>query len=241
MNQDESWRQERKRALARWVDKHSVALEHGLTVGWPDLRQRLQQGIEHLSWSELATGPGEEFRKRWIERPVTDWVGTHVQPLLEEARKDLHSILPPAAGPLLARTSVPANAHGTLSATDVARVLTLPAGLLLGGGALATSIGTATSWLIFTTTVIHWPLLIGGLLVGTFLSLFGVWSLAGLKAELQARFTRRLLPQIEDAVIGKGTQQGGTHIPSLRDQLLCQLEATAEAARNHLEEQGAAR
>ena len=103
---------------------------------------------------------------------------------------------------------------------------------------MTAAVAEVTVWLVFTTVVVNWPLLLAGLAVGTALSLFGVYRLAQLRETLQRRFGQRLLPSLEGAVVGGGVQRDGRQIPSLKDQLKQKVRETAEAARKALDARG---
>jgi hypothetical protein len=237
MNGDASLKQQRKVALDRWADTYTARFDQALTNAWPDLVDRLERCIAGLSWYELSFGPGEPFRQ-CIKRAVQDWVERHVQPLLAKASEDFRDCVLMDPEEMRTDASVSAEIEGMLGITDIMKVLMLPIGPTVAGAAVATAITTATTWLIFTTVVVSWPLLIGGLVVGGALALFGVYSLARLKSDLQGRFRQRLLPRIESAVLGGGVTHEGKHIPSLRDQLIRAVEEAAKAGRRHLDEKG---
>jgi hypothetical protein len=235
MRGNESLREEKEVALARWADRYTSRFDQELTNAWPDLAERLREAVASLSWVELSLGPGKDFQEKRIQPAVESWVERYVQPIIEEADRELRELLPQASEPIKndARADVPA--EGALYLTDVLRGLALPGGVVVGGGTLAVAITTVTTWLIFTTVVVNWPLLIAGLAVAVALSWFGVVSLSGLPKELQERFQKKLLPGIREALVGKGVEHKGERIPSLKDQLVLQVRETAEAARRRLE------
>jgi hypothetical protein len=102
--------------------------------------------------------------------------------------------------------------------------------LFVGGGTVPTAVATVTTWFIFTTVVVNWPLLIAGLTVGVVLSWIGVANLANLRRDLQSRFQERLLPHLREAVVGSGVQNQGRTIPSIKSQLQQQVRGQAAAA-----------
>jgi hypothetical protein len=230
--------QERRVALARWADKYTARFDRELTNGWPDLADRLRQQVAGLSWYELTVGPGPDFREKRIQPAVGAWVERYVQPIVEDADREFPESAQVGPGDLQGDVRADAPSGGALYATDVLKGMALPGGLLVGGGAVGMALTSATTWLIFATIEVNWPLLIAGLVVGTVLSWFGVISLAGLGAELQRRFENNLLLPLREAVIGTGTEQGGRRVPSLKDQLKRQVSDRAEAARRALERRG---
>jgi hypothetical protein len=235
---DEAVLRQKRVALARWADRYTARFDQELTNAWPDLAERLRQAVALLSWVELSLGPGKDFQEKRIQPAVQSWVERHVTGIIEEANRELHGILPQESEPIKGGSQADVPAEGALYLTDVLRGLALPGGVLVGGGALAVAVTTATTWLIFTTVVVNWPLLIAGLAVGVALSWFGVVSLAGLPKELQERFQKKLLPGIREALVGKGVEYKGERIPSLKDQLVHGVRETAEAARRRLEGKG---
>ena len=81
------------------------------------------------------------------------------------------------------------------------------------------------------------PLHVGGPVVGAARSWFGVVNVAGLRRELQDRFSRRLPPAVREALVGEGLGHGGEKVPSLRSQLQRQVRERADAARAALGEE----
>jgi hypothetical protein len=235
---DEAIRREKRVALSRWADRYTSRFDQDLTNAWPDLAERLREAVASLSWIELSLGPGKDFQKDRIKPAVEGWVKQHVQPIIDAADRELRELLPQASDPIQADTQADVPAEGALYVTDVLRGLAFPGGVLVGGGALAVAVTTATTWLIFTTVVVNWPLLIAGLAIGAALSWFGVVSLAGLPKELQERFRQKLLPGVREALVGKGVEHKGERIPSLKDQLVHGVRETAEVARRRLEGKG---
>jgi hypothetical protein len=231
-------RQEKKVALDGWADRYTTAFDQTLTTAWPDLADRLQQGISTLTLYELATGPGKPFKDRCIRPAVKAWVERHVKPLTDKARSEFRNIVHAEAEPLPDDVPGDVDAGGTLEPTDVVKGLALPGGVVLGGGALVGAITTTTTWLVFATVVVSWPLLVGGLALGLILSAFGVYNLSRLKQDLQDRFRKRLLPAIENAVIGTGIEHEGKHVASLKDQLIHQVKHAAAEARRKLDNEG---
>jgi hypothetical protein len=187
----------------RWENKYTTRLDRDLTKAWPELVNRLQQGIDQLSWSDLTFGPGAGFKQKQIDPRVSLWYQLNVEPVVTEAREELRQIVQVDLEKLPQPPAVEAPGDGALNVIDIARSLTLPGGLLVGGGALAAGITTATSWIFWTVVVVNWPLLIGGLVVGTALCCFGVYSLTNLKADLRA------LPKAARAPVrGRRPRQG---------------------------------
>jgi hypothetical protein len=231
MGCDDALLQENQVAVARWADKYTARFDQALTDAWPDLADRLREQVAGLYLYDLTVGPGEAFQKERIEPAVKAWVERYVEPVIEEARDEFCTAVQSDLA-LVQRDLDPVGCGGVLEVTDVLKGLALPTGLLVGGGAVAAAIVTTTKLLIFTTVVVHWPLLIAGLVVGTILSLFGGGSLASLRQTFQKRFENKLVPAVKEALVGGGTDYQGKHIPSLRDQLQQQVR---EAARRQLE------
>jgi hypothetical protein len=238
MTGHDSERQEKKVALEAWADRYTTAFDQTLTTAWPDLADRLEQGISTLTLYELATGPGKPFKEGSIRPAVEAWVERHVKRLREKAESEFRNIVEAEAEPLPDDVPGDVDVGGTLEPTDVVKGLALPGGLLLGGGAVGVAITSTTTWLVFTTVVVSWPLLIGGLALGLLLSGFGVYNLSRLKQGLQDRFRKRLLPAIENAVIGTGIEHEGKHVASLKDQLIHEVKHAAAEARQKLDNEG---
>jgi hypothetical protein len=234
MSSEESFRQERRVAIDRWADTYTARLDQELTTAWHDLAHRLEQGIANLSWSELAFGPGEGFQ-RHCQGDVQQWVERHVTPIIDKACEELHNLLGKDVGRLEGNTPGHFRSGGNLKAMDVVKGLALPGGVLIGGTAVSAAIVTTTKLLILTTVIVDWPLLIGGLIGGGILALFGGSQLARLREELRRRCRDHLLPQIHDAVVGNGVQRDGHWMPSLLVQLRDRVQQTAEAARSSLD------
>jgi hypothetical protein len=238
MSDNNPFLQERRVAVARWADRYTARFDQGLTDAWPDLADRLRQQVAALSWYELTAGPGPEFRDKRIQPAVQAWVERHVRPIIEDADRDFPETALPERGDLRGGVQADAPSDGALCATDVLKGMALPGGVLVGGGAVVMAITTATTWFVFTTMAVNWPLLIAGLLIGAALSWFGVVRVSGLGTELQRRFEDKLLPPLREAVIGAGAEREGKRVPSLKDQLKQQVRDRAEAARRALERRG---
>jgi hypothetical protein len=219
-----------KVAIANWVDVYTVRLDQHLNAAWPALAASLEKGIDSMSWHELAFGPGEDFLKRCIQPAVECWVECHVQPIVEEAVAELKKLIPGGQGSFRAKGPMDLDRRGNLRFGDVLEVLTLPGGILVAGGAVTMAIVTTTKWLIFTTVIVNWPLLIAGLVIGAALAIFGGSQLATLYEKLRRRFRDQLLPQIKAAVVGKGIDHKGQHVPSMLAQLKHKVRETARVA-----------
>lgn len=232
---EESDQYEKKVAIAWWVDTYTARFDQALTTAWPDLADRLRAAVATLSWSELAFGPGKEFKKKQIEPAIRDWTQLHVQPIIEAAQEEFRRLVQTDETRMKAEAEFGAVDGGALEFADLLKALGVPGGLLLGGGAIAALITEGTVWLVFTTIVVNWPVLICGLLVGGVLALFGAGSIGHMLGQLQDRFTKRILPTLERAIIGEGTEHDGKHIPSLKDALKQMVHDAADAVRQALE------
>jgi hypothetical protein len=235
MNLDPLLLHERKMAIACWADKYTARFDQEVTKAWPDMKDRLESIIAGMSWSELAFGPGKGFGEQAIEPTVKAWVETHVQPILDDAVRDLRDCTRQDLADVTPGAPSGTDERGALQSLDVLKGLALPAGALVASGAVVAAIVTTTKLLIFTTIVVHWPLLITGLIIGGILSLFGGQHLAKLKQTLQSRFREGLLPKIRESLIGDGVEREGQWVPSLKDQLKTKVKDTADAARKKLD------
>ncbi|MCK5795903.1 MAG: hypothetical protein KAI47_01885 [Deltaproteobacteria bacterium] len=101
----------------------------------------------------------------------------------------------------------------------------LIAGIATGVTAVIVAIGTVL-WFI---TVISWPLLIGGLVVGAALSIFGGARASKLGDTISKRFSKAFIPKIKKALIEDGYSHKGEKFPSTLQQLITKLEETADA------------
>lgn len=127
-----------------------------------------------------------------------------------------------------------------LTAGDVLGGLSLPGGVLLGGGATWLAVASVTQFLIFTTVVVNWPLLMLGLAAAALLIVFGGHKMADLHRKLSERFESNLLPRLREALVGAGAVHEGNPVPSLRAQLQTAIRQAAAQARQALDAQGAA-
>jgi hypothetical protein len=232
MNPDADPREAKKVAIARWADKYTARFDQALTDAWPDLESRLHESIAKLSSYELMAGPGKGFQAKCIDPAVAGWIERHVQPVIEDAGKEFREKIQGEPGMLQSAFHADAPGERVLHTGDVLIGLALPAGLLMSGGSVTAAIATTTKLLIFTTVVVNWPLLIGGLIAGTVFCLIGTVSLAGLKGRMRERFENRLMPHLKNAVVGEGIVYRGEHIPSLKDQLKPQVRDVAARALN---------
>jgi hypothetical protein len=223
-------------ALDRWVDKFTTRFELELTAAWPDLAEQLRKHVRAMTWREIATGPGEAFREKCVKPTVNFWEERHVKPIIEVAGKQF----PGPSGPEFSQVACDADApaNGVLRPRDILEGTALPGGLLLGAGAVGAGLTTATTLLVITTMVVNWPLLIGGLIAGMALSIFGGVRLALLKESLFQRFEIKLLPEIREAIIGEGVGRDGHTVPSLKQQLQQQVCESAALAKKLLNATG---
>ena len=114
------------------------------------------------------------------------------------------------------RNSLPANVLAPLVAI-IAGIGTMVAGVVFG-----------ISTFLWFFTMINWPVLIGGLVVGGALSLLGVVKLTQIKRQIVSRFTKIFLPKIQNALIGNGYMQEKKTYPSLSKQLQESIEQTTQ-------------
>jgi serine/threonine protein kinase len=213
--------------IERWAQDFMDKTATKLTEAWPALADDLRKKVGELSVYQLSKGPGEDFREKVIGPAVEAWHQQHIQPLLDEASRQLRDIAQ-ADLDRLAREQIDAPTGSTVEALDVVRAMMVPGGVLVGGGAVAAGIVTTVKLLVFTTVVVHWPVLVTGLVVGAVISWFGVADLMGLRQRLQTRFENKLLPAIHEALIGEGVEHKGQKIPSLRQQLQQQVRETTD-------------
>lgn len=213
--------------IERWAEYFVAQTATKLTEAWPALADDLRKNVGELTVYQLSRGPGDDFREKVIAPAVEAWHQRYVQPLLDEASGELR-IIAQADLDRLARDPIATPSGGTVQALDVVRAMTVPAGVLVGGGAVAAGIVTTTKLLVLTTAAVHWPVLVTGLVVGAVISWFGIADLMWLRQRLQTRFENNLLPVIEEALIGAGVDHEGEHIPSLREQLEQQVRETAD-------------
>ncbi len=225
---------ERQVAASRWADRYCLRADEVLHATWHELADRVREGVEQFSWNELAFGPGEPFSKRVIEPAVRGWVERRVEPLIREATEEFREAVEMEPDWQGGRAEVRVCAGRELGLTDVLPGLLVPGGAAVGYGAVTAAVVTTTKLLIFTTVVIHWPLLIGGLVVGTTLACFGIYRMSDLKDRLKKRFDRTLTGQLREGLVGEGVRQNGKLTPSLLSQLQERIKAIAEEARKQL-------
>jgi hypothetical protein len=225
-------------ALDRWVDTFTTRFEQGLSDAWPDLAERLRQQVFGMTWLELTAGPGKAFREKCIDPIVKRWVERHVEPIIDDARRELRAVVGLDLKPIAFAADAGAPTGWGVRPTDILEGMALPSGLLLGGGAVSAAITTVASWVIFTQLAVNWWLLIGGLLVAATLTAFGAARLALWKGRLRQRFENRLLPKIREATVGDGAGPDGRKVPSLKQQLRQQVRDSAVHARKILDPDG---
>lgn len=226
---------EQQVAASRWAEKYCLRIEQVLHTSWHELAERIREGIDQLSWYELTIGPGESFSKRVIEPEVRAWVERRIEPLLREATDEFLETVQAEPDWQRGWSGPQVHAGRELGLMDMLPGLLVPGGVAIGYGAVTAAVVTTTKLLIITTVVVNWPLLVGGLVIGTTLACFGVYRLSDLKTRLKQRFEKTLTGKLKEGLIGKGLHHDGKQMPSLLSQLQEQLEAVAAAARKQLE------
>lgn len=221
-------------ATASWANKYCGRLDEVLEDRWRDLTDRVRAGLDQLSWSELSFGPGDDFSQRVIEPAVKAWIERHVEPLIREATDEFRSTVQLEPNWKPGSPGCKILTEGELQVADALQASLLPGGVALGWGAVTAGLVTTTKLLIFSTVVVNWPLLVGGLLAGTVLSWCGIVSLSDLKRRLKGRFEAKIAGQLREGLVGQGIQQNGRLMPSLKSQLQTQIRGIAAEARKQL-------
>jgi hypothetical protein len=114
--------------------------------------------------------------------------------------------------------------------SDVWRPGAVAAGAAIGIGAVVAGLSPVTTWIIFATFAVNWPLVILGVATGAALIAFGGHGTLELKAKLRDRFRTKLVPKIREAILENGIKLDGKHVPSIRNQLKEMIERGKEEA-----------
>jgi hypothetical protein len=236
---DEHLRQHLLAALDRWENDYLTRLGRDVRKAIPDLKDRLREAVAQLTLWQLSFGPGDDFRRTHLDPAFDAWFESHIRPILDDARRDLMTLI--HRDGLADSTPQHLNGpSGVLGVRDVLAGLALPAGLLIGGGAVAVGVTTATRWVLWQVLVFNWPLIIAGVGFGTLLTWVGVVNMATVYRTLTDRLSLQFFPAVEAAIVGDGVTEGGKHHPSLLCQLQTQIRQAAQAVRNSLKGGGRA-
>jgi hypothetical protein len=199
-----------------WADRFVPRLGRELRDSWSSLADALREKVADLSPDQVAR-PKDASLEKWIAAPVESWFRRFVQPILDDGNRELMQL----AGADLTR-------QATGAVESAPRPMMLPADVFTGGNAAGSALITTVEGLVFTNVGAHWPALIARHVPGKLLSLFGLTDPMGLRKRLQTGFEEKLLPAIQEAVVGAGVQYEGRRYPSLLEQLQHQVLKTAD-------------
>lgn len=225
-------KREQKDRVRRWSDKYQSKLERQFDIAFPELVQRIEESLEEASIKSVLSGGAAYFTEELLEPELEGWVDRHVRPVMKEASDELESLIQESLPDYEAPTTPDIGDEGVADplvdvaapvGTILAGVSSIIAGVMLGVG----------TWLWFFIAI-NWPILIGGIAVGTVLTAFGVVNAATVKSKFMKRLNKKIVPSIEDALKGDGYEDDdGNQQPSMKEQL---QDAIHDAATEILKE-----
>lgn len=221
---------ERRCQVYRWRDEYKAEAERVMVHALPDLRERVRRAVSDLSLRELALGPGEDFSRNVLAQIIQEWIDRYVCPLIQQAETAFLTEvgMPPEWSPP-SNGSTP-GVRGELRTTDVLKGLAAPMGVGVGAASLIVAITTTTHFLVFTTVVVAWPLLIVGLSLAGVAILFGGGSLARLRTRLVLRLEHQVEPRLREGLVGAGVDGR----PSVLAELQGAIDQVADQALTNL-------
>ncbi len=210
--------------VLRWKDEYKTQIDEVLTSAFPQLESRLKEVVDQKAIDMLKGGP-KKFTKEILEPEIIDWVKQHTESLMQHAQQELAHIVTHTIEQTTNFRHGQLEAGGSSLTTDLLAPLVA---VIAGIGTMVAGVVFSISTFLWLFTMINWPLLIGGLVVGGALSFLGVVKLSQLKTQIVTRFTNIFLPKIRDALIGKGYEHEKQHYPSLNRQLQNSIEQTSQ-------------
>lgn len=228
-------------AIQVWADKYHSQIDRDLTMAWPLLKDKLEDLAEAMTTWELVRGPSVKFRDERLGPVIENWTKAHIAPILQDAQKDLRSLIDGLrAAPGLPQPNAEFNSQldSALRVRDAAGPALLAGGLGTGVATLMIGIGKSTTFLLFSTMVVSWPLVIGGLVITAILIAIGTLLTQDVKRRIRVRFREQLLPRIETTIIGEDFEHEGKRVLSLRRQMKATVEEWKELALQVLKQEG---
>lgn len=211
----------RKEVLS-WKDRYKTQIDEVLTDAYPHLESRLKEVVSNNAIEMLKGGP-KKFTKELLEPEIITWVKQHTESLIHQAQKDLTQIITHTFEHTAQFYQENLVEGGSSLGTDLLAPLVA---ILAGIGTMVAGVIFGISTFLWFFTMINWPILIGGFVVGGALSLLGVVKLSQIKEQILTRFSNIFLPKIRDALIGEGYEHEKQHYPSLSMQLQESIEHT---------------
>jgi hypothetical protein len=221
--------------IQAWADKYRARIDRDLTTAWPELENELRSLIDQMTLRELTIGPGADFQNNRLQPRIASWSASHIKPLAEDAEKDLHKIFESLQLLPSGSTTIPGAWKGTLRFDDLLGPAAAGLGVGIGVAGVVLGISKATTWIIFTILVVNWYLVIAGLVVGLALYAAGSHRMLGLQGRLRERFRAKLIPKIQEAVLGDCFLVKQEKVPSIRRQLIDVIERGKADALDKLE------
>ena len=223
--------------LQKWADKYHSRIDQDLTNAWPVLKERLRDLVDEMSLWELVLGPGTDFRDNRLSPTIESWAKANVMPIVEAAEKELQRLIESIR--VDRNDPYPDTARsweGNWRFSDAGGPALAAIGAGAGLAGLVLGISKITTFLIFTTLIVNWYLVIAGIVIGAVLFAYGSHRALSFKAELRDRFRKLLLPKIEETILGNSFELEGKTILSVRCQLKETIDREKAAALHRLEE-----
>lgn len=204
--------------ILNWKDTYKARIEEDLTNAFPTLDLRLKEAVNNniLDMVKVGVGP-KKFVKKILEPEIISWIKRYAEPVLNSAQEDLTQIISHTINPdKNFREGSLENAEFSNIGMDILAPIAV---IIAGIGTMVAGILLSITTFLWFFTMINWPLLIGGIVIGGALNILGVMKLSQLKLQLSDRFSHIFMPKIRDALIGEGYKQDDKKFPSLKGQL----------------------
>lgn len=216
---------ELKKEVRAWSRATQDRIGRDMESSFAELEKNISARIKETPLLDLIRGGAPKFTEEILTPEIEDWVERVTQPIMSDAQRTLQRIVAVHMNKET-RTAFLLDGDNAMLMDVGATVL----GLASGIGIMIAGVVAGITTFIWFFTVINWPLLIGGLVVGGLLAVMSSARAARLKDRIIDRVSDKLMPKIKDALIGEGYEHEGEKHPSLREELQRSIREVAKRA-----------